>query len=362
MGNELKNTYTPDYAIHPGEILEETLEARRMKKSDFAERCGLSAKEVSQIIHGNSLIAPKTAIQFERVLNVSANIWNNLAAAYRLHQAREEDKKALEKGINWVKKFPLKDLIVKGYIEKPENDVDAVQKLLDFLGIGSVDAWEDLLKKKQMQVAYRRSPSFTSDPHSVTAWLRAGEIIADGCECKPFKRTKFKNALYDIRRLTLDPPEKFVQMMEKCLAETGVVLAFVPEFRKTRLSGATRWINSNKALIMLSLRHKTDDHFWFTFFHEASHILLHGKKEIFIDDDDILNSLKEKEADSFSANFLIPENKYKIFVGRNRFQKLDIMHFSKKIGVAPGVVVGRLQHDKYISYTWHNIFKRSFEF
>jgi len=83
--------FYPDYAIHPGEILMETLEARNMKKSELAERCGLSPKTVSLILNEKAPITPETAIQLERVLGVSANIWINLYANYRLHTAKATD-------------------------------------------------------------------------------------------------------------------------------------------------------------------------------------------------------------------------------------------------------------------------------
>lgn len=84
-----ENTFSPDYIVTPGEILEETLEARKMKKREFAMRCGRSAKMISQIVAGKAPITPQTAIQFERVLGVSASLWMNLETRYRLHLARD---------------------------------------------------------------------------------------------------------------------------------------------------------------------------------------------------------------------------------------------------------------------------------
>ena len=92
MATTTLNQYTPDHAIHPGEILEETLEARGITRTAFAERSGLSLKTVSQIIHGKAPVSPETAIHFERVLGVSANIWNNLSAYYRLYVANIKNK------------------------------------------------------------------------------------------------------------------------------------------------------------------------------------------------------------------------------------------------------------------------------
>ncbi len=83
------NEFAPDYAVHPGEILEEMLEASEMKKLDFAQQCGLPDKTVSQIINGKAHVTTDTAIQFERVLGVSAAVWNNLQSNYHLHHAHK---------------------------------------------------------------------------------------------------------------------------------------------------------------------------------------------------------------------------------------------------------------------------------
>jgi Rad3-related DNA helicase len=115
-------------------------------------------------------------------------------------------------------------------------------------------------------------------------------------------------------------------------------------------------------MLAMSLRHKSNDHFWFTFFHEAAHILLHGKKDIFIDNPAGFESEKENEANRFSRNFLIPEDEYVAFVRGNNFFEEAIKQFSNKVGIHPGIVVGRLQHDKHILPSWHNGLKERFEF
>jgi hypothetical protein len=149
--------------------------------------------------------------------------------------------------------------------------------------------------------------------------------------------------------------------MTKLCAEAGVALVFMPEFERTHLSGVTRWLTPDKALILMSLRHKTNDHFWFTFFHEAAHILLHGKKEIFIDDAEGYGSKKENEANRFARNMLIPEDAYDQFKAGEAFHPADIEAFAKSIKLHPGIVVGRLQHDEIIPYSWHNRLKQRFE-
>jgi Zn-dependent peptidase ImmA (M78 family) len=184
--------------------------------------------------------------------------------------------------------------------------------------------------------------------------------VAEEILTEPFNKSKFKGALNQIRTLTRDGPNIFEPHMKELCRKAGVALTFVSELPKTHLSGATRWLRPDKALIMLSLRHRSDDHFWFTFFHKAGHILLHGKTSVFIDEEGRDTNEFEEEANRFAANTLIPERKYKAFVQRGRYYKEDILEFSRALGISPGIIVGRLQHDGKIPFNWHNRLKRKF--
>jgi uncharacterized protein DUF955 len=116
--------------------------------------------------------------------------------------------------------------------------------------------------------------------------------------------------LAEILKLTLwdDVSAAADELVELC-ASAGVAVVFVGEIGKTRASGAARWLTPTKALIQLSLRHKTDDHLWFSFFHEAAHILLHSKEATFITGTDgEANETMEGEAKRFAANQLIPRH------------------------------------------------------
>lgn len=354
------NQYNPDYAIHPGEILEETLDARGIKKTEFAGRCGLSIKTVSQIINGKAPVSPETAIQFERVLGVSANIWNNLDAAYRLHRAKLANRKELRRKTAWAQKFPVGQMIKDGWLENPANPTDLVGKLLSFFGVGTIEAWQD--RFKSTQVAYRRSPAFKSSPEAVATWLRPSELLAENIEAAPYDAAVFKTNLKRIAELTDKPPQEFEPTLKDLCAESGVALVLMPEFPKTRLSGATRWLAKDKALLILSLRHKSDDHFWFSFFHEAAHILLHGKKMLFVDEVKSVDTPEEHEANRFAANLLIPVRDFQQFVERGDCRsKKAILAFADQLGIAPGIVVGRMQHEEIIPFNWHADLKRKFE-
>ena len=351
--------YKPDYAVHPGEILEETLESRNMKKTDLAERCGLSAKTVRQIIGGKAPITAETAIQLERILGVSANVWSDLDTNYRLFQAKLAARKEISKHTKWLEKFPIAQLVKRGIIKHKTDTTGMIEQLLDFFGVGSISAWQERIK--HLQVAFRRSPSFQSSPESVAVWLRIGELRAEEVDCAPYNGSKFADVLKEIRSLTCEDPDAFEPKLKQLCAKAGVALVFVSELPKTPLSGATRWIDKNKALIMLSLRYKSDDHFWFSFFHEAGYILRHSRKAIFLDEQDMELNDEEERANHFATDMLIPNKMYNSFLADKGYSSPGgVRAFAQQLGIAPGIIVGRLQHDDVIPFRSLNYLKRRF--
>lgn len=355
-----KNTYNPDYIVIPGEILRETLEVRNIKNNEFAERCGLNPKTISLILSGNAPITAETALQFEKVLGVSAAIWTNLESAYRLYQAKVKEESSYTRYQDWVKSFPLAELKKFGILPNTKNISTITRSLLKFFGVSSPEAWNEVYNN--IAISYRKSVKFKDSIEAITAWLRIGIIKAEEIETKPYDKNRFYENLLKIRNFTTSDPGKFEIEMKQLCADSGVVLVFVPELKGTHLSGATMWLSKDKALIIMSLRHKTDDHFWFTFFHEAGHILLHGKKEIFIDETEMDEIKEEMEANDFAGDILIPKKLYQDFVDSQRgtYYDYDILAFADKINITPGIVVGRLQHDNYLPYNYHNKLKKKF--
>jgi addiction module HigA family antidote len=357
MSKEIENQFIPDYAVPPGETLAETLKAIGMSQADLAERTGRPVKTINEIIKGKAAITPETALQLERVLGTSAGFWNNLERNYQETLARINEQKKLKLKIDWLKKVPLNKLIKMGWIKKYANKVQQLQEVLNFFGIASPEQWET--RWMRTQVSYRTSKAFRIDPYAVASWLRMGELTARNINCATFDASKFKNALSFIRILTVKSPKQFRNEIIRLCSEAGVAVAFIPEIPKIRASGATWWINSSKAVIQLSLRYKTDDQLWFSFFHEAGHILLHGKKEVFIEDDD--RNTKEDAADKFASDFLIPLKEYERFNRSGKYSKAAIRRFADELGIAPGIVVGRLQHDDRLSHSYCNDLKKKFE-
>lgn len=335
--------YRPDYAVPPGAVLEEHLDARGMSQAELARRCGRSAKLVSEILAGKAPVEPKTALQFERVLGVDADIWLGIEADYRLHRARESQAQETP----WVRSFPLKELVKRGWMRKSLSESETLSELLAFFGVGSVEAWR--MKYDAMAVAYRHSPSFKSDTTALATWLRLGELEAERQECADYSAARFKRALTEIRPLTRTPVTEALEEARKLCNEAGVVLALIEPLPGTALSGAAWWLTPRKAVVALTARHKRDDHLWFSLFHEAAHVLLHSRKTVFVETEAKgEDSRIELEADRWTRDFLVPCAQWERFLATDIHNPDSVRRFAEEQGIAPGIIVGRLQYEGHL--------------
>ncbi len=358
MVRELRNEYEPDVVSAPGETLAEILKDRDMSQAELAKRTGRTPKLVNEIIKGKARITPESAIELERVLSVPSSFWNNRQARFDAYAARVEERKALLASLTWMKKFQYKRMSDWDWIPKTADKLLRLQNLLNFFGVANEAAWKEMWG--EIKVAYRKSAARNADEFALAAWLRRGELVAQDVQCSPYDRDKFRSCLDDVRRLTVLPASEFQSKLMKICGDCGVVVGFVQELPKTA-SGATRWLSSTKALLQLSLRYKTDDQLWFTFFHEAAHILFHPKKRVFIEGGPT-SEKEEREANAFAAEILIPREYYESFLDAHpdrRFSLRDIREFAGSLGIAPGIVVGRLQHDKLLPQSHCNELKRT---
>lgn len=362
MSKLTRNEYQPNVVSPPGETLQETLEALGISQADLADRTGRSKKTINEIIKGKAPITPKMSIELERVLGVPGGFWNSRERYYREFIARRDENESLENESAWLSKIPVKAMAKLGWIKKERKKVPQVQSILNFLGIATPSQWSAIANTLAGTTRFRKSKAFEADTAALICWLRKGQIDARQLECRPYGADRFLRALIEIRELTIEHPEVFQpEMIRKC-AEGGVAVVFTPGLPKTGVSGATRWISPEKALIQLSLRYKTDDHLWFSFFHEAGHILKHGKREVFIEGADVdSDEAKEEEANTFAADFMIPRKDYRRINSLDHYSKSLISQFAHDLHISPGIVVGRLQHDKLLPMSHCNDLKRRFE-
>lgn len=344
---EQTTAFQPGWVSPPGDTIADLLEEKSWTQAEFAQRCGYTTKHVSQLINSKASITEETAIKLEKVLGSDARFWITREVQFRESLARQQEFDALEKNADWLKKLPLADMVKYGWLRKFKHKGQQVAECLKFFGVASVDAWEK--RYAEPIAAFKASNKFKKNDAAVSAWLRQGEREAADIVCAPFNKAGFKQALNEFRALTSEPaPDKFIPTLVQTCARVGVSVVLAPAPKGCPISGATRWLSPDKALLMLSLRHKSNDHLWFAFFHEAAHLLLHGKKMMFLEIEGLDNK-HEKEADKFARDWLIPPSEAKELLS---IKKTDagIEAFAQKTGVAPAIVVGRMQKEGYLPW------------
>jgi hypothetical protein len=242
-------------------------------------------------------------------------------------------------------------MIKKGWL--PQNSLleRKTADLLAFFSISSHRAWEDFYLNQQLKVAFRISLAHTKEPYAISAWLRKGDLQASELSTNDYNDKSFKEALPEIKSIMAKHPTDFFKKLQAICLETGVKVVHTPCLPKAPIVGSTRWLNDTP-LIQLSGRYKRNDIFWFTFFHEAGHILLHGKKDIFLEKIDYSEKdiKKEEEADNFAIKWTLTKEEEQEIIDFAPLTEVDIRSFARKFKTHPAIIIGRLQHDKLISY------------
>lgn len=359
-----QNIYS-DLAIPPGEYLEEVLDELGMTKNDLAKRMDRPAPKLSAIFKGRKAITPETALRLEKVVGVPAHIWTGLESEYRLALARiqeKEEHEQLKAEAKFVTLYRYAELVKMGILEKFTRPMDKVLALQKFFGVTSL---QTIPKLKRYKPAFRTGRKITkgNNPEAIASWLRVGERAAAQVNCAPFGKAALENTVGKIRAMTRQLPEDFQNTLQDMLAASGIALIICPHMPSTGIHGATFWMGPEKAVIMMTIRYKWADIFWFSLFHEIGHVLLHGHNVMVLEGENGDQHLakRETQADIYAADTLIPSKKYRELIQQARFFPIDIERISDSLGIHQGIIVGRLQNDGLLEPSWHNDLRQRFE-
>jgi HTH-type transcriptional regulator / antitoxin HigA len=339
----------------PGDTIQEHIDFIGMSQAELAERMGRPKEKINDIIKGREPITTATAFQLDKVLGIPASFWLNRENTYRRELYELQQQEEFESQKDWLAAFPVNEMRKLGWLPNTREKHILVDSLLKFFGIASTEEWEAIYAAEEVSVSFRVSLAHTQSPHAISAWLRMGELQAKDLKIEPFDKRKFKESLSDIKELAFLMPRDFAAQLQNICAQCGVAVVYTPKLPSAPISGATRWFH-NKPIIQLSGRFKTNDHFWFTFFHEAAHIILHGKKDVFLENvtGTPIDQQKEEEANAFAAKILLNEGQLKEIINAAPLTIDLINAFAGKFKTPAGVIIGRLQHLELIPYSMGN--------
>ncbi len=350
--------YIADVAIPPGETLLELLESNNMTQAELAKRIGFSKKHVNEIIKGKSAITAETAVKLENIFSPPASFWINLEANFREALVRIEEKHGDdEKKI--TQKIPYAEMADYGWVPRTNKLKDKIINLRNFFRVSNLSL---IRETPAYSAAFRTAKEDQTSSLALAAWLEKGISEANKIETKSFAKEKLEELIPALRKMTQKKPNNFHDKLVSLLADSGITFVLVPYLENTYAHGAVKWLSKDKVMVQLSLRYKYADIFWFSFFHELGHILLHGKRNEYIEYEEIKNVKKEKEADKFAANILIPKNNYENLLQRGEFDKATIIKFAKKLEISSDIVVGRLYHDKILDYHIYTNLRRQYDY
>lgn len=337
----------------PGHLLRLVLENEHMSQAQLATRTGLSTKHINQVIQGLVTLSPEVALVLERALGVASKVWNDLEAKYQDTLARERATEELGQHTGWLRNFPIKELRARGILDARADQAIQVGQLLAFFQVADPRAYAKVWSGP-VASGFRRSEAYKVDAYSTAVWLRLGELGASQLDLAPYQQDKFVHLLPGLRELTLweDSRAALLELQQRC-RRVGVAVVFVPGVKGSIACGAARWPRPNNPMIVMSGRGGFADIFWFSFFHEAAHVVLHAKRETYIhvsahgDDSDGL----EAEADRAATRHLIGAKvSGQLRPGLTHGQ---VRALAEQAGVHEGIIAGQLCHlmNDYVRYS-----------
>lgn len=350
MGTSRLNEYNPDVVFHPGETLQEKLEELNVPPKEFSIRTGKPEKTISRVLHGKSSITPDMAVLFETVLGIPASFWLRKQSRYDEFLAREKRLETIIKAEEWLRKFPYNEMRKLGWVADTRIREERISTLLTFFGVALPSGWYNYFLHRKLKATFRISLSGAKDPYALSAWLRHGELESSKVSAEDFDLEKVKAQIGALRKIMAEANPGFRTELKYLCSTIGIKVIYTPALPRTSINGVSRWIDDSP-VIQLSNRWKRYDIFWFTFFHELGHILMHSPRFVSLEnvEYDDRDQAKEEEANQFAAECVFSKNEYAQFRREGSLNRGSIVSFAEYIGTHPSCILGRLAHDGVVS-------------
>lgn len=348
--------FEPDWFSKPGDSLLQAMERRNVTLDEIAPKISGGEELLRNIFDGSAAIDTEVASELVEYIGGTVHYWLKRQTNYESALDQAVIEAADCEPDLWLDKVP--DPSPKTPCNKGDLELHTeLRRRLRFFNVPTYQGWFDQYGQYAAETPFRESKTFESYDSSNLLWLRRGELEAEAVSTKKWDPSALKDQLPEIRKLTkISKPSRFLPLLKQLLASVGVALAVVRAPTGCRACGATRMISTDKAMLLVSFRHRSDDQFWFTVFHEIGHLLLHGA-QTFVDFDETPDRDIEREANQFARECIIPEDAMDAFSSL-ALNRNAVLRFALSVGISPGLIVGQLQHREMIAYNRLNSLKR----
>ena len=349
-----------NYAVAPGEYLEEWIDEQGLSQQRVADLLGSSRKQVNEIVNGRAPVTYDTAIRLERVVGIPAESWLRYEAAYRADLARIADQENLAAHADEIDPNAVAYLRSLGATKATRRTPGVL--VSDFLAFHRCGTWEayvhlyETASTGDYALAALKESGAMIDATVLTTWLRAAELA------EPFERgrgytydpNRLSDALPRLRSRAAAPDAMMLRDIANMLADVGVVFMVVEPPKMFPLLGMTRWIDKRVPVIQQTGRWGKDGFVIWTLFHELGHVLNDPRGEMHLEysTEKKRNSAAEKSANAFAMDVLFGESGIDPFDGLTR--ERDIADVARRLGIAPGVAVHQMHRRRLLDYRFGN--------
>ena len=347
-------TFRPNWASAPGETIQAIIQDRDISPAWLQESLAMRESELNNLIAGRLPISEELAKRLAEALGSTSRFWLKRDKQY--HSSLRELELAVPELASWVRSFPLNEMVNSGWLRRPASKKTAASELLEYFGVSNLAEWREEYQARLRRTQFRTSQSFENTTASTTAWIRRGELVAEQMNCGVFNKYNFRQSLQELKSLTLEKnPRRFISALQLACSRHGVAVVVARCASGCTASGATYLLETGTALLLLSARFLSDDQFWFSFFHEAGHLVLHTNESCVEEKGAEPNEL-EIEANRFAQEIILfPLGEQELL--NLEPSKFSIARFARRCRVAPGLIVGQLQHRKKLSHSSYRAMK-----
>lgn len=342
-----KAEYNPDWIPPPGATIEDLLSRRKVARPRQAILERLGPGKADQLFKGQLEIGSEIAAFLAQEVGLTMSFWLERERLYR----EALDRRKYEQ--QFLAELPLDEMKSRAYIQPVRSHVETVDEVVKFFGKADPESCREHIEQLPNAIKQKTSRTIVSRPGPLAVWIRAGEIEAERTECATWSPQRLQTLLPEFRKLTrTKDPAKYLPELKVLCQACGIALAVVRAPNGCSARGAVRFLSAEKAMLLVSYRHLSDDQFWFSFFHELAHLLLHPQahERIIVDDWEDSQTKEEIEADQYAGLVLIPAEHQPKLASLN--DERSIIAFARQLGISRGIVVGQMQHKKIIGY--HN--------
>lgn len=349
------NRLVPARAIHPGEILREELQERGIKQKDFAQSIGVQATHLNEFIKGKRNLNEDLAMKLESQLGIPYKTWMNLHNGY-MYECKALDEKRTEE------QYALQ-------FEDACANIFNIQALYKRLGLMMLSCSERVKKLKElfsfdllssnelrMQVAgmYKHSEKVQMDEKNMLTWLILNKLeISRIHPLDNYKKENAMKAAEDIARMT-NERTLTTESIKECLNQYGISYIKVEKLDKTPIDAYSTF-SGDMPVITVTYRYNDMDKLAFDILHELCHIDRHfsegNKAFISIEGVEYSNDPREKEANEFARQMLIPDETWEsiLKVGCTSLSPYKIVKTiateAERCGISPSIAISRYKHD-----------------